>query len=276
MMKRMTHNWLPTTASVAVFTISACNNSPAPIPDNGLVPESPAIVALKQEIQSYPDSTLLYDKLIGEYNREHKYVVAAAWCDTLLKKDPEKNFSYWLDKGDLLRSGGQYDSAITAYKNFLVRFPDDEQVLLNLANAQAEAGYPESLQLSERIMVGYPTAETRSDAYFIQGMYYSRVKKYDSAIAHYDKAITNRITFWEAHLEKGIAYYDSNEFEKALKTFDQLKQANPSYPDVYYWIGKCNEVLKNKGEALKNYEMAYGLDRSFTNAKLKIDSLNSN
>lgn len=277
-MKRMTQYWLPATASVAVFTFTACRNPPDPVTHNGgPIPESPAIVALKQEIRTYPDSTKLYNKLIDEYSRLKNYTAAAAWCDTLLQRDPENNFSYWMDKGDMLRRAGQYDSAIYAYKYFLRKFPDDEQILLNLANAQAEAGRIESLALSEQIIQAYPIAETRSNAYFIQGVYYSRTKNLDSAIKSYDRAITNRVTFWEAYLEKGIAYYDAGQQAKALTTFQQLQRANPSYPDAYYWIGKCNQLLNNNQEALKNYEMAYGLDRSFTDAKLKIDSLqNSN
>lgn len=274
MMKRMTQYWLPATASVAVFTFTACNTPSVPVTHTGgSTPESPAIVALKQEIKNYPDSTLLYNKLLDEYSRQRNYTAAAAWCDTLLKRDPENNFSYWMDRGDLLRRAGKYDEAIYSYKYFLQKFPDDEQVLLNLANAQAEAGRRESLQLTEQIMEAYPTAETRSNAYFIQGMYYSRMKNYDSARVSYDLAITNRVTFWEAYLEKGITYYDAEQYGKALNAFQQLQLANPSYPDAYYWIGKCNELLKNVPEALKNYEMAYGLDRSFTDARIKIDSL---
>ncbi len=273
-MKRMTQYWLPATASVAVFTFTACHNLPAPVTHTGgPVPESPAIVALKGVIKAYPDSTPLYDKLIEEYDRQRNYTAAVAWCDTLLQRNPEDNFSFWMDKGDLLRRAGQYDAAIYAYKKFLQRFPDDEQVLLNLANAQAEAGRSESLELSEHIMEAYPIAETRSNAYFIQGVYYSRIKNYDSAIVSYDRAISHRVSFWEAYLEKGITWYEAGQYAKALTTFQQLQLANPSYPDAYYWIGKCNELLHNEPEALKNYEMAYGLDRSFTDAKIKIDSL---
>ncbi len=276
MFRRMTHNWLPATASAAVITFTACNNPPTPSTKDELAAENPAIVALKTEIKNYPDSTALYDKLIDEYSREQNFTAAASWTDSVIQKDPEGNFLYWMEKGDLQRQGGNYTAAIRSYNQYLQKYPDDEQVLLNLANAEAEAGHPATLQLTNRIVAQFPTVENRTDVSFINGVYYSRSKQYDSAIAWYDRAILNRNTFWEAHLEKGITYYDAGHLDKALATFKQLQTANPSFADAYYWIGKCNELAKNKVEALKNYQMAYGLDKSFTDAKLKIDSIQNN
>jgi tetratricopeptide (TPR) repeat protein len=272
----MTHSWLPATASAAVITFTACNNPPAPNSKDELFAENPAIVALRTEIKRYPDSTALYDKLIDEYSREQNFTAAASWADSLIKKDPEGNFLYWMEKGDLQRQGGNYKAAIYSYNQYLQQYPDDEQVLLNLANAEAEAGHPATLQLTNRIVAQFPTVENRTDVSFINGVYYSRSKQYDSAIAWYDRAILYRNTFWEAHLEKGITYYDAGQLDKALATFKQLQQANPAYPDAYYWIGKCSELAKNKAEALKNYQMAYGLDKNFADAKLKIDSIQNN
>lgn len=276
MLRRMTHNWLPATASAAVITITACNNPPVPAGRKDTLLENPAVVALKKEIKNFPDSVALYDKLIDEYSRERNYTSAIAWTDSVIHKNGEQHFLYWMAKGDLQRQAGNYTGAIHSYNYYLQKYPDDEQVLLNLANAQAEAGHPATLLLTSRIINEFPTAENRTDAYFINGIYYSRSKKYDSAIASYNKAIINRNTFWEAHLEKGIAYFEAGQMDKALTTFQQLQQANPSYPDAYYWIGKCQESAKNKTEALKNYEIAYNLDKSFTDAKFKIDSLTNN
>ena len=276
MLKRMTHNWLPATASAAVITISACNTPPAPKGRDEANMENPVVVSLKTQISQYPDSIELYDKLIDEYAHEKAYSNAVAWTDSVIKRNPEENFLYWMSRGDLQRQAGNYTDAIYSYNYYLKKYPDDEQVLLNLANAQAEAGHPATLLLTSRILNEFPTAENRIDAYFINGIYYSRSRKYDSAIASYDQAILNRNTFWEAHLEKGITYFDAGQVDKALKTFQLLQQANPSYPDAYYWMGKCYEAIKDKATALKNYEAAYSLDKTFADAKLKVDSLSAN
>jgi TolA-binding protein len=40
-----------------------------------------------------------------------------------------------------------------------------------------------------------------------------------------------------------------------------------TYADAYYWLGKCQEVTGKKEEPGFNYQRAYGLDKSLTEAK---------
>ncbi|MES2774900.1 MAG: tetratricopeptide repeat protein [Bacteroidota bacterium] len=235
--------------------------------------ENPAIASLKDQLSQFPDSTRLYDKLIDQYTTAKNYEAAIAWCDSLLKRNEDINFSYWFVKGDLQRQALQFDSAIKSYTIYLQRFPDDEQVLLNLANTAAEAGKIESLALSDDIMRRSPDKEIQASGYFIKGVYYSRTKEFDKAIENFDQTIVNRYSFWEAYLEKAIAQYDQHQFDKSLATLAQLLQVNPTYPDAFYWQGKVYEALNKKQEAFKNYEAAYGLDKSFIEAKEKADSL---
>ena len=265
--------------SILITTVglmgTACENKPAK-PGNHLTDstqENPAITLLKEAVKQYPDSVRLYDKLIDQYTAVKNYKAAVAWCDSLLSKNEDLNYSYWFVKGDLQRQALQFDSAISSYKKYLQRFPDDEQVLLNLANTAAEAGKPESLALSDELANRTGTNEIKSDAQFIKGVYYSRTGDFDKAIEHFDQTIVYRYSFWEAWLEKAMALYDKKAYDKALETLNKLLQVNPSYPDAFYWLGKCYEALNNKTEALKNYETAYGLDRTYTEAKEKMDSI---
>lgn len=237
--------------------------------------ESHSVISLKDQIRRYPDSARLYDKLIDQYVDEKNYLKATAWCDTLLQRDRDKNFSYWFVKGDIQRQSLQHDSAIYSYQQYLQRFPDDDQVLLNLANTMAEAGKIESLNISDGLMKRSPTREMRADCFFIKGVYYSRTKQFDQAIENFDQAITNQYSFWEAYIEKSITFYDQQKYDKSLETLAKLQQANQAYPDAYYWIGKCEEALNKREEAIKNYEAAYGLDKTFIEAKEKIDSFSN-
>ena len=252
---------------------TACENNPAKTTIKDSIIENPVITALKEQVRKHPDSIRLYDKLIDQFTAEGNYIAAIAWCDSLLKRNGNSNFSYWFVKGDLQRQALQFDSAISSYQTYLQRFPDDEQILLNLANTAAEAGKKESLAMSDEIMRRSATKEVRADAYFIKGVYYSRTREFNKAIENYDQAIINRYSFGEAHLEKAIAQYDQQQYEKALTTLNQLLQINQTFPDAYYWEGKCYEALNKKQEALKNYEAAYGLDKTFLAAKQKADSL---
>ena len=44
-------------------------------------------------------------------------------------------------------------------------------------------------------------------------------------------------------------------------------RVTPSFPDAWYWIGRCLEISGQKEEAKLNYEKAYSLDKTFTEAK---------
>ena len=43
--------------------------------------------------------------------------------------------------------------------------------------------------------------------------------------------------------------------------------SQPAFPDAYYWMGICQEALGQTEEAKLNYQKAYGLDKTFTEAK---------
>jgi tetratricopeptide (TPR) repeat protein len=254
---------------------TACENKPETTTNGGkdTATENPVIASLKEQISQHPDSIRLYDKLIDQYTTNRNYTSAVAWCDSLLKRNEGSNFSYWFVKGDLQRQALQFDEAIASYKTYLNRFPDDEQVLLNLANTNAEAGKIESLAQSDAFIKKAATRDIKADGYFIKGVYYSRVREFDKAIENFDQTILNRYSFLEAYLEKSIAQYDKEQYSDALKTLDQLLTVSQSYPDAYYWKGKSYEALRKKDDALKNYETAYSLDKTFTEAKQKTDSL---
>ncbi len=254
---------------------TSCESKPVTSTNDGnkTATENQVIILLKEKIFQNPDSIRLYDKLIDLYTASKNYTAAAAWCDSLLKRNEDSNFSYWFVKGDLQRQALQFDMAIGSYKTYLNRFPDDDQVLLNLANTNAEAGKLESLAQSDAFINKAATRDIKADGYFIKGVYYSRIKEFDKAIENFDQTIINRYSFLEAYLEKAIAQFDKGLYNDALKTLDKLLTVSQSYPDAYYWKGKNYEALKKITDALSNYETASSLDKTFTEAKQKTDSL---
>ena len=62
-------------------------------------------------------------------------------------------------------------------------------------------------------------------------------------------------------------------FSEAIKSFRLANTISAKFPDAYFWIAKCQEVMGQKQEAKLNYQRAYGLDNSFTEAKEAADKL---
>lgn len=253
----------------------ACNNYPNKQQNTTIdsTAEQLPITQLKLLIRQYPDSTRLYDALIDQYTTHKNYHLAAAWADSAIGRDSVKNFQYWFVKGDLFRQNLEFDSAIHNYETYLGRFPDDEEILLNLANTFAEAGIIKCIPLTNRLVRAFPTKETKMRCFFIRGVYYNRTKQWALANQNLDSAIQIDYQFYEAYIEKGIAFFDQKKTDEAQKVFSQLKEVNNTYPDAYYWIAKCQEANNHKDSALLNYQKAFGLDKTFTDAKEAVERL---
>ena len=106
-----------------------------------------------------------------------------------------------------------------------------------------------------------------AEPYYYKGIYYSNINDKSKAIASFDEAIRHDYYFKNAYIEKGRVLYDQKKPAEAFKVFNLVLTLSPSFPDAYFWMGKCQEVLGNKDEARLNYERAYGLDKTFTEAK---------
>ncbi len=257
-----------------LILIVACNNQPnQQNTTKDSTGEALQFIQLKKLIHQYPDSAKLYDVLINQYAALKNYKMATAWADSAILRDSVKNFQYWFVKGDLFRDNLQYDSAIRNYEMYLKSFPDDEDILLNLANTFAEAGNVRCIPLTDRLMKGFSTNETKTRCFFIRGEFYARTKQWSTADENFDKAIQIDYQFPEAYIEKGIALYDQQKIAAAQAVFNQLKEINNTYPDAYYWIGKCQEASNHKDSALLNYQKAYGLDKTYTDAKDAVERL---
>ncbi|MDP9230026.1 MAG: tetratricopeptide repeat protein, partial [Bacteroidota bacterium] len=86
-------------------------------------------------------------------------------------------------------------------------------------------------------------------------------------------AIQHDYNFLDAHLDKGTIFYDEKKYNEALKTFQLVATISPTNADAYFWMAKCQEALNQKEEAKLNYQRAYGLDKSLTEAKEAADKL---
>jgi tetratricopeptide (TPR) repeat protein len=242
------------------------NNLPDATPDSLLQP-------YYQQIQLFPDSVPLYEILIDTLANQGRYADAARWCDSVMLREKEQAFVWQLVKGDLFRMGKLYDSAVNAYHKYLQVFPDDEQVLLNLANTLADKGDSSTLVLCKRIDVMFPNAETRSGTAYIVGLYYNMKGDYGTARRWLDSAISLKYAFKEAWFERGYGFYDEKKYKEAQANFKQLTQIHSSDADAWYWMGKCAEALEQKDQALTYYSRAYSLNRDITEARRAMERL---
>jgi tetratricopeptide (TPR) repeat protein len=143
---------------------------------------------------------------------------------------------------------------------------------LRLANLYAETKNPKTVTLCDALLAK-DSARELTDAVFIKGIYYSNVNDTAAALQQFDDCIKRDWKFIEAYIEKGIIQYDQKNFTGALKTFELAVKVANTYPDAYYWLGKCQEAMGDQEQALDNYYRAQALDKGFTEAKEGIKRL---
>ncbi|MEO9511024.1 MAG: tetratricopeptide repeat protein [Flavobacteriaceae bacterium] len=106
---------------------------------------------------------------------------------------------------------------------------------------------------------------------FWRGITYLGLKDHANSIAYWNKHIVKESEDsgedWvelEAFLYRGIAYYESDNFEKALEDFDKLIHYFKSSADAKFYkakillsMGEKKEALKLVNEAIEDYDVGY-------------------
>jgi tetratricopeptide (TPR) repeat protein len=256
-----------------IVVVTACESNPKPARQKHIVTADEHLQDLELAISNNPDSARLYEIIIDTLTNRRQFVAATEWCNKLIRRGADSNYYYWFIKGDIFRRGQLYDSAIKSYQTYLRKFPDDEQVLLNLANTYAEAGNRNAVDLANMIAARIPNREMRSEVSFIKGVYFNQVRQYSEARKWLDSTILLNYTFYEAYMEKGYSYYDEGKYKEAYETFSRLSDVNNGYADAWYWMAKSEEALGRNDDAINDYEHAYSLDHNITEATSAIDRL---
>lgn len=63
-------------------------------------------------------------------------------------------------------------------------------------------------------------------------------------------------TVWAADWNTAVSLYKKGDYAAALKEFQAVVQENPNYAGAYYYVGLCQEKLRQKDHALANYQKA--------------------
>jgi hypothetical protein len=60
-----------------------------------------------------------------------------------------------------------------------------------------------------------------------------------------------------------------------MQTFNTAITVTNTDPDAYYWLGRCYEAQHLKIDAVNNYRKAVSLDKDFTEARQRMEILDS-
>ena len=230
-----------------------------------------AILFLKKAIEEIPNSIFLQLSLARAYDTQGKTDEALAACNNLLAHEPDQ-VNVLMLKADLLLKKEDTTSAIAAMEKAYSAVPSNREVSNRLAYQYAESKNSKAVAIADSL-IGRDSLKFFAEPYYVKGMYYSNINNREKAIEQFDATIKQDHRFLNAYIEKGKILLDQKKTTAALKTFELANTITPSFPDAWYWMGRCLEILGQKEEAKLNYEKAFSLDKTFTEAKEAIEAV---
>ncbi|MBK5272163.1 MAG: tetratricopeptide repeat protein [Bacteroidia bacterium] len=230
-----------------------------------------AIAFLNQAIKEIPNSLLLQLSLARNYDAQNKTDDALAVCNEILQKNPMQVDALKMKADLLYKKDNMAESTVTLEKAYSLT-PFDLDLNYQLASQYAESKNAKVIALCDSL-IKKDSMQVHAEPYYFKGLYYSYINDKAKAIALFNQAIRHNYNYLNAYIGKGRALFDQQKFNEALKVFQLSQTISPSFADAYYWIGRCQEATGQKDEARLNYQRAYGLDRTFIEAKEAADRI---
>jgi tetratricopeptide (TPR) repeat protein len=233
-------------------------------------PDSAAIF-LQQALKELPNSFLLQVTLARAYSAQNKTDEALQLCNSILEKNPEQTGLLKM-KAELLDKKGNTAEAISILEKAYALTPFDIELNYELALKWAENKNPKVIALCDSL-IKIDTLQIHAEPYYYKGIYYTTIGDKAKAISLFDQAIQHDKFYMNAFIEKGRVFFEQKKYAEAFSVFQLANTLSNTFPDAYYWMGRCQEAVGKKEEAKLNYQRAYSLDKTYTDAKEAIDSI---
>ncbi len=239
---------------------------------NSLLESKPdsALVFLDEALERFPESFLLQlskARALSDLNRIDDAIME---CESIIAKQQGLGEVHLLlaqlyrDKGDIRKAA---EALEVSY-----RISPDLVKAFDLAFVMAENRDRRTIAFCDSL-IATDSQQLHVKPLFVKGIYYSNVNEKEKALQIFDQVITQDHNFLDAYFEKCRILIDQKKFSTALQNAELAITIRPSSADAWYWMATCQQSLGQIEEAKLNYQKAYNLDKSFTEAKEAADKL---
>ncbi len=165
---------------------------------------------------------------------------------------------YVFEIGFNLNQEFYYKEARNLLKNFYSKFPENENILFELAYAYDKLDeVDEGIDAYNKLLDINPYLE---NSWYNLGILYNKKEKYAEAIEAYDITIAIAPNLSEAYYNKANSLAQIGEFTEAIKCYAEYTSYSYPMAITYFYMGDCWENLGNNNMATKFYKMAVDLD----------------
>lgn len=258
-------------AVTGIMLLAACTGKKDKTGEGNEQNLAPVVDKMEKLLKQHPDSTGLRLQLAVLYDSVANYKEALSQMDSLINKD-SLNYGLWYSKAQVWEHSGDTPNAIRDYQRALRIYPAPE-AMLSLGSLLAEKKDPAALNVVSNVSRMRLGREYDAHCAFIAGVYFARTGDTTNAFKALNTCIASNYTYMEAYIEKGLIYFDHQQYDKALETFRFASSINTLYADTYYYQGRAFEMMGKKDSAVIRFKQALSLDRNLKEAKDKIEQL---
>jgi tetratricopeptide (TPR) repeat protein len=230
-----------------------------------------AIAFIQEASKKIPGSIALKISLARGYQQKEDFEKAITVCNQIINEYPGQLDALQL-KAELLQAQNKNAEALATLENAYAYTPADPELAHSLAFAYAQTKNIKAIALSDSL-INADTEGKHAEPYYFKGVYYANIGNRTGALVFFNQAIQHDYYFLDAYMEKGNLFFNAKNYKEALETFQLAAKVSPTYAEAYYWMGKTKEAMGNKAEAKSDYQRAYGLDKTLTEAKQAADRL---
>ena len=224
-----------------------------------------AVAFLQTAVTDLPESIYLRITLARAQSAANRIDDAIGTTNAILRNDSLQVNTLMLQY-ELFEKKKDTAAMIGSLQRAYRILPGSREISRQLAYQYAEAGDARALTVADSI-IKHDTLDENPEPYYVKGLYFTNVKQTAPALKFFEQTIQHDHRFLNAYIEKGKIQLDQRQFPAALATFQLANRVSPAFPDAWYWMAMTQEKMGKKEDAIINYEKAYQLDKSFTEAK---------
>jgi tetratricopeptide (TPR) repeat protein len=200
----------------------------------------------------------------GSYETAIDYFNKSLWVDPL-------NLSVWYMKAITLEGLSRYYEAIKCTNTIIEAAPNSAEAWAERAKILEALGNENgaAASLEKARDLGYTDVELNPDsveALLYKGLALYNQDKYDEAIKAYDEAIRIYPHYADAWNNKGIALGMQGKYDEAIQALEKALELNHSYHEGWNYKGGILRALGMYDEAIKAYDEAIRLDPTYAKA----------
>ncbi len=183
------------------------------------------------------------------YFAEKNYTAALVDVRKGTELDPN-DVTFWQAAGDISYANGDYRGAVDAYQKVIAKDPNKSDLYIEMARANSRLGDTAGQVKAAEEAVKRPSPAL-GEALLLLADGYQKQRKFEEAIASYQKAVAARPDEYRAYQSLAELLRNQNRFSEAIETLRRALRTFPNDGRIYTSLSSLYSLADMKDEAVQ-------------------------